>query len=616
MAENKSAIGGAILLALPLLLLVSLLFLLGIEEDDAANPCATDSDAVAASHVDPATVPEGPIAGYSGEQLVNAANIMKAAADLGLTRRDQQIGVMTAMGESGLRVLDYGDGVGPDSRGLFQQRDNGAWGSYSDRMNPYISATSFFKVERTIAGRETMPPTLVAHAVQRNADPYHYERWWSPAVQVVNALAGAAAAAVPAAFSPNQGTLSTGDIFSGTDYNGAGNCFPTAAYNGNWIRPIPGAPVTSGYGPRGAPVAGASSFHKGTDYGAACGTPFHAIGSGIVIAAGPASGYGHWIRIDHGDGVTSEYGHMYANGIHVTVGQQVTGGQAIGLVGSDGYSSGCHLHLTIQVKGQAVDPEKFLSSAPAGAVQPVNAGTTTATSITVATYNVLGASHTDGNPPARKGWDHSTTRAQAMARLVVDSGVGLVGFQEFQPTQQRVFASQVGSSWATYAIMDNAVSWRTSDYTLIGRDKLAIPYFNGNIRQMPVVRLRHKATGKDIVVLSVHNPADVHGPAAKWRAEAIRREVTYVARVRSAGLPVLLVGDFNDRDQAYCPITEGGLLSTAAGGTNPAGPACNAPNNMPVDWIFGAGLRWTGFVVDRSQQGTISDHPFVAARAS
>ena len=55
------------------------------------------------------------------------------------------ISVMVALGESGLRVLDYGDGPGPDSRGLFQQRDNGAWGSYADRMDPTTSATNFIK---------------------------------------------------------------------------------------------------------------------------------------------------------------------------------------------------------------------------------------------------------------------------------------------------------------------------------------------------------------------------------------------------------------------------------------------------------------------------------------
>ncbi len=115
---------------------------------------------------------------------------MAAAASMGLTVRDQQIGVMTALGESTLRILDYGDTTGPDSRGLFQQRDNGAWGTYEQRMDPYQSALSFFRVLAQIPGRDQMEPTLVANAVQRNADPYHYQRFWEPAGQIVQGLAG------------------------------------------------------------------------------------------------------------------------------------------------------------------------------------------------------------------------------------------------------------------------------------------------------------------------------------------------------------------------------------------------------------------------------------------
>lgn len=126
------------------------------------------------------------IAGYSGDQLANAAAIMNAATSLGLNVQAQTIGVMTAMGESGLRVVDHGDAAGPDSRGLFQQRDS--WGSYADRMDPTKSALLFFKRLQTVQGWETMTPTAAAHAVQINADPDHYTKWFAPAGEVVKAL--------------------------------------------------------------------------------------------------------------------------------------------------------------------------------------------------------------------------------------------------------------------------------------------------------------------------------------------------------------------------------------------------------------------------------------------
>lgn len=166
--------------------LILLLVVLGGNPQSAS---AGDCIPTVSSDIDPEKLPSDDVAGYSGEQLVNAALIVNAGKALDLSVKGQTIGVMTAMGESGLQVLDRGDGPGPDSRGLFQQRDNGAWGSYSDRMNPTISATNFFKALQTVPGWESLSPTEAAHRVQRNADPFHYERYWADAVAVVASVA-------------------------------------------------------------------------------------------------------------------------------------------------------------------------------------------------------------------------------------------------------------------------------------------------------------------------------------------------------------------------------------------------------------------------------------------
>lgn len=136
---------------------------------------------------DPATAAtHAPVDSYRGDQLANAAAIMNAGATLGLTATGQAIGVMTAMGESGLRNLNYGDTVGPDSRGLFQQRSN--WGTLAQRLNPTTAATLFFRKLLTIPGWQAMAPTLAAHTVQANADPGYYMPYWQPALAVVAAL--------------------------------------------------------------------------------------------------------------------------------------------------------------------------------------------------------------------------------------------------------------------------------------------------------------------------------------------------------------------------------------------------------------------------------------------
>ena len=134
------------------------------------------------------SVPAGPVAGYCQDRLVNAAWIMEAAKAQGIGTHTQAIGVMTAMGESSLRNIDHGDEVGPDSRGLFQQRDNGQWGTYEQRMDPYTAATSFFTKLVRMPGWKELTPTQAAHAVQVNADPDHYTKWFDDAETVVAAL--------------------------------------------------------------------------------------------------------------------------------------------------------------------------------------------------------------------------------------------------------------------------------------------------------------------------------------------------------------------------------------------------------------------------------------------
>lgn len=349
MSERKS--GGLIaLIAIPALVLglVFSIVLLG-GSDDAAAACNPDGSGNSLS-IDPDTVPDNEISGYGHEQLVNAAHVIQAGKDLDLGVRDQTIGVMTAMGESTLRVLDYGDGPGPDSRGLFQQRDNGAWGSYEDRMDPYISATSFFKVLAKIEDRESLAPTIVAHRVQINADPYHYEKYWPAAVAVVEGLSG-----VDTGLNAENGggeECSSGETESGeVNQNG-------------WAKPGNG-PINASFGPRPViqtPSGPTYPFHFGTDFQAGgCDGPIWAAQEGTVSQIVQDSGGGWRIEVDHGGGVTTWYVHMYANGILVDVGDKVKAGQQIARTGSSGFSTGCHLHFEVQVNGEKVDPISFLA---------------------------------------------------------------------------------------------------------------------------------------------------------------------------------------------------------------------------------------------------------------
>jgi hypothetical protein len=183
MKPKRALAGAAVLVPTIVLGLVFSFVLLLADSKPAAANCGP---AVSVSIIDGIKVD-----GHSTEQLKNAAAIMNAGKTQNLSAKGQMVSVMVALGESGLRVLDLGDSAGPDSRGLFQQRDNGSWGSHADRMNPSISATSFITALRRVDGWELLEPTIAAHRVQRNADPYHYQRYWGPAVRIVQALSDA-----------------------------------------------------------------------------------------------------------------------------------------------------------------------------------------------------------------------------------------------------------------------------------------------------------------------------------------------------------------------------------------------------------------------------------------
>lgn len=118
------------------------------------------------------------------------------------------------------------------------------------------------------------------------------------------------------------------------------------------VKPAEGS-LTSGYGGRWG------TMHKGMDIANGMGTPIVAAQSGTVIDAGPASGFGNWVRIKHSDGTVTVYGHMST--VDVTVGQQVQAGQKIAGIGSEGFSTGPHVHFEVYpTEGQAVDPMPWL----------------------------------------------------------------------------------------------------------------------------------------------------------------------------------------------------------------------------------------------------------------
>jgi murein DD-endopeptidase MepM/ murein hydrolase activator NlpD len=152
----------------------------------------------------------------------------------------------------------------------------------------------------------------------------------------VEALAAQSAALAARIRDAQEGAGSTGD----------GQ--PSAA---GLIWPCDGV-VVSGFGMRWG------RMHEGIDIGCAYGTPNRAAASGTVIYSGWLGGYGNLVVLDHGNGLSTAYAH--ASSILVVVGQQVSQGETVSLVGSTGNSSGPHLHFEVRINGEAVDPLLYL----------------------------------------------------------------------------------------------------------------------------------------------------------------------------------------------------------------------------------------------------------------
>lgn len=157
--------------------------------------------------------------------------------------------------------------------------------------------------------------------------------------------------------SNSSGDNSSGEGSSGNDSSQEGS---SGVSDKGFIWPLPASSrITSTFGSRSQPTEGASTYHKGIDIGASTGTKIIAAASGTVVTAAYSVSAGNYIMISHGGGLYTVY--MHCSKLLVSVGQTVSQGENIALVGSTGVSTGPHLHFGVNVNGEYVDPLKYVS---------------------------------------------------------------------------------------------------------------------------------------------------------------------------------------------------------------------------------------------------------------
>ncbi len=240
---------------------------------------------------------------------------------------------------------------------------------------------------------------------------------------------------------------------------------------------------------------------------------------------------------------------------------------------------------------------------------------------TLATFNVLGDSHTEPGG-SKAAYADGPTRMRWAIRAMNRQGVQVVGFQEFQPRQKTVFLRRVGNLWDVWSgskITDNSIAWRTDLFEFVRGETILIPYFHGTLRPMPIVLLRSKDTGQQMYFANFHNPANTSRPGDEevWRDEATRKQIDMVHRLRNDGVAVFVTGDMNEREEYFCKFTANHEMHAANGGSNT--DKClppQRPDRTRIDWIFGStGTEFTDYRADESPlvQRT-TDHPLVVAR--
>lgn len=277
----------------------------------------------------------GPVGDWSSTQTANAAIIVGVGQRRQIPPRGWVIAVATAMTESSLvntsTVTDH------DSVGLFQQRPSQGWGTPAQLIDPVYTSTRFYDALLKVAQWQSLPLTEAAQAVQRSAFPDAYADNESDAEKVVAAVTGKSSITGLTGASLAQCTA------------------PGAVSASGWVKPV-AAEVGSGYGPRGG------RLHAGVDLLAERNTVIHAAAAGRVVVSqcqhetgncnvdgSPSTaGCGWYVDIVQAGGVGTRYCHMIRRP-EVAVGDVVTAGQPIGLVGTSGHSYGPHLHFEVHL---------------------------------------------------------------------------------------------------------------------------------------------------------------------------------------------------------------------------------------------------------------------------
>lgn len=275
--------------------------------------------------------------GWSAEQTGNAGVIVAVGKTMGIPPRGWVIAVATAMQESSLINVDHGDTAGPDSRGLFQQRDS--WGPPAVRMDPAGAARLFYEHLTAVGGWESMPLAAAAQRVQLSAFPAEYAKWEAAAIHLTAQLADVTGAAVAVVCGPG-------------------------ALAGGYSLPLPRQWVH--------PPMREHHDYPAVDIAVPAGTPVYAVAAGVARPVDEPGGCGTGVAIVDTAGAEWTYchgSHRLVDAGPVTAGTHILESGWSGGVDPPG-PAGAHLHVQIRWHGHLACPQPVIDALAAGQHPP------------------------------------------------------------------------------------------------------------------------------------------------------------------------------------------------------------------------------------------------------
>jgi endonuclease/exonuclease/phosphatase family metal-dependent hydrolase len=262
--------------------------------------------------------------------------------------------------------------------------------------------------------------------------------------------------------------------------------------------------------------------------------------------------------------------------------------------------------------------QHFLSTLfapPAPLIPPPSKG---ATRFTLSSFNILGSTHTAPGGDA-KGYASGVTRIRWAAQLLEQKHVDVVGFQEMNNDQAREFKRVAGDTYGLFPgeskqsmMSQNSLAWRKDQWDFVNGSTVKVRSHKGNMWPVPVVRLRNKQTGQEAYFCNFHNaPGFSKGLQQGNRDEATTQEVALINRLKRSGLPVIVTGDMNEKENYHRRLSQEAAMHSA----NEL-PNGRLPKQVGIDWMFGSeGVAFKGYDRERGAfERKISDHGMVASQ--